>query len=420
MFRTLCASALAALGAVSSFAADKPGKIEWGSQSKEALQHVSEALALFEQAAPGGRYRPSLEKAVAADPSFAVAHFLLGQTYGQNERKPHMDKATELAAKAPEGERAFITASLTADREASIAAFEELDKKYDDALVSIRLGQLYLERYSRGTPKDGDLAKAKAALEAGVALDPKSARARLSLANVLTLQNDYAGARTQLAAALPLLAPGVPPGQVRYGTAMTYLYENKHQEAIKALEPYVDEYRNAPSMSFPEVFVHNSIARIHLESGNAEQALVHYQKGFEAVKNSTTMKEEDKTIWLGRLHHGTGRSLARMGKHKEAWAEAEVVKKMIDEAGEAGKQYLEAYHYLAGYLKLEAGETAAAIEHLTQADATDPFHKLLLARAYDKAGDKAKARAAYQEVVDYKVTNLERALSYPEAKKKLL
>jgi tetratricopeptide (TPR) repeat protein len=420
MSRTLCAATLAAACAVSLSAADKPATIEWGSSSKDAVQHVTAAIALMEQAAPGARYREAAEKAVAADPNFALAHFLVGLTYQGNERKPHMDKAQELAAKAPEGERAFIAASLTGDRDQAIPAFEALDKTYDEPLVSIRLGQLYLERYQRGKPQDGDLDKAKAALEAAIALNKQSARARFTLANVLVLKNEYAAAREHLAAALPLIAPGVPPGQVRYGTAMTYLYEGKSKDAIKALEPYVEEYRTSPSMAFPEVFVHNSIARIHLESGDAEQALVHYKKGFEAVKNSTTMKEEDKTVWLGRLHHGTGRSLAKLGKHKEAWAEADVVKKMIDDAGDKGKPYVEAYHYLAGYLKLEAGETAAAIEHLKQADAEDPFHKLLLARAYEKAGEKEKARAAYQEIVDNKVTNLERALSYPEAKKKLL
>ena len=108
-----------------------------------------------------------------------------------------------------------------------------------------------------------------------------------------------------------------------------------------------------------------------------------------------------------------------MGKHEEAWAEAETIKKMIDEGGEAAKQYVPAYHYLAGYLKLEAGDGKAAVEHLKQADQNDPFHKLLLARAYEKTGDKEEAQKAYPEVVDFNINSLERALAYPEAKKRL-
>jgi len=43
----------------------------------------------------------------------------------------------------------------------------------------------------------------------------------------------------------------------------------------------------------------------------------------------------------------------------------------------------------------------------------------LLARAYEKAGQEAQARKAYEEVVASTTNNIERALSYPEARRKL-
>ena len=92
---------------------------------------------------------------------------------------------------------------------------------------------------------------------------------------------------------------------------------------------------------------------------------------------------------------------------------------MIDEGGEEGKQYIPAYHYMAGYLKLEKGDAQGAVDELKQANLDDPFHKLLLARAYERTGDKASAKKAYQDIVAFNVSNLERALAYPEAKKKL-
>ena len=108
-----------------------------------------------------------------------------------------------------------------------------------------------------------------------------------------------------------------------------------------------------------------------------------------------------------------------MGKHEEAWAEALTVKKMIDDAGEAGQQYVPAWHYLAGYLKLEAGDSAAAVAELTQIEQRDPFQELLLARAYEKTGAQAEARKAYRTVVESQQNGLDRALAYAEAKKKL-
>ena len=69
---------------------------------------------------------------------------------------------------------------------------------------------------------------------------------------------------------------------------------------------------------------------------------------------------------------------------------------------------------------MEAGDTAAAIEHLKKSDVDDdPFHKLLLARAYEKAGNKEDAKKLYTEIVNFPQSNMERALAYPEAKKRL-
>ena len=65
------------------------------------------------------------------------------------------------------------------------------------------------------------------------------------------------------------------------------------------------------------------------------------------------------------------------------------------------------------------GDYPAAIEHMKQANLADPFHLLVLARAYEKAGDTANAKKYYQAIVDNNDIGIERALAYPEAKRKL-
>src|SRR5262249_43519930 len=103
----------------------------------------------------------------------------------------------------------------------------------------------------------------------------------------------------------------------------------------------------------------------------------------------------------------------------EAWTEAQKVRKAIDDGGEQAKQFEPAWNYLVGYLKLEAGDAKAAVEYLTKANPQDPFHRLLLARAYERLGGTANAKKTYQEVVDSTTNTLERALAYPEARKRL-
>jgi tetratricopeptide (TPR) repeat protein len=190
-------------------------------------------------------------------------------------------------------------------------------------------------------------------------------------------------------------------------------------DALHSLRTFLDEYRAAGlNQGFPEVFIWNSLARINLENGRLEEAMKDYEQGFASVPTSG-LPEDQKTIWKGRLIHGRCRVLARMGRHAEAWAEAEKLKAMIEQGGEEGEQFWPAWHYLAGYLKLEAGDPEAALAHLLKADPDNPFHTLLLARAYARLGRKEEAKAAYERIVASTSNGLERALAYPEARKAL-
>jgi tetratricopeptide (TPR) repeat protein len=70
-------------------------------------------------------------------------------------------------------------------------------------------------------------------------------------------------------------------------------------------------------------------------------------------------------------------------------------------------------------VKLAAGDYAKAIEHLEQSDQNNPFDTLLLARAYEKLGQKEEAKKTYQKVVESQWPGIERPLAYPEAKRKV-
>jgi hypothetical protein len=127
-----------------------------------------------------------------------------------------------------------------------------------------------------------------------------------------------------------------------------------------------------------------------------------------------------KEVWIGRYHHGRGRCLARLGRHVEAWTEAETVKKMIDAGGDAGTPFLPAWHFLAGYVKLEAGEHEAALAHLKEAGPQhEPHCTLLMGLASERLGDKASAQRCYEEVVAKKALSIDSAAAYIAARTRL-
>ena len=399
-------------------AAAAPGKrFDWTTASPAAKQGLLEVQQRIESFQFGPETIAVAQKVVAADPEFAMGVYYLSAVTPPPENEKHLERAVVLSKKASDGERRFIEAMVVAranqgaDFQKAIPALEQLAADYPgERLVQVILGQIY-----QGTDAD----KARAAFRRADEIGPPSPRVRAFLANEDLVGGEYEKARQTFLDVEKSLPKGSAPFAVRYGLAFSYLYQGQVDPALEALRTYLAEYEaSGAAQGFPEVFIWNSIARVNLENGRLDAAMKAYEKGYESVPGST-LPEDQKQVWRGRLQHGQCRVLAKMGKHEQAWTEALGLKKMIDDGGEAGKQYLPAWHYLAGYLKLEAGDYDAAIVELKQADAQDPFHQLLLARAYEKTGARAEARAAYQAVVDSRQNSIERALAYPEAKRKL-
>jgi tetratricopeptide (TPR) repeat protein len=392
-------------------------RFEWTTASPAAKQGLLELQQRIESFQFGPETIAVAQKVVAADPEFAMGVYYLSAVTPPPENEKQLEKAVALSKKASDGERRFIDAMVVAranqgaDFLKAIPALEQLAAEYPgERLVQVILGQIY-----QGTDAD----KARAAFRRADEIGPPSPRVRAFLANEDLVAGEYEKARRTFLDVERSLPKGSAPFAVRYGLAFSYLYEGRVDPALEALQAYLAEYEDSgAAQGFPEVFIWNSIARVNLENGRLDAAMKAYEKGYESVPGSS-LPEDQKQVWRGRLQHGQCRVLAKMGKHEQAWTEALGVKKMIDDGGEAGKQYLPAWHYLAGYLKLEAGDFDAAIEELKQANAQDPFHQLLLARAYERKGARAAAQEAYRAVVDSRQNSIERALAYPEARKKL-
>jgi tetratricopeptide (TPR) repeat protein len=393
-------------------------RFEWTTKSATAKERLFDLQQRIESFQFGAETIAAARELVAADPNFAMGVYYLSAVTPPPDNEAHLEKAVALSKKASDGERRFIEAMVVARAnqgasfQDAIPALEKLAADYPgERLVQVILGQIY---QGANQPE-----KASAVFRRAEEIGPPSARVRAFLANDDLLDGRYLKARQTFLDVGRSLPKGAAPFAVRYGLAFSYLYEGQVDPALEALQTYLAEYRDSgAAQGFPEVFIWNSIARIDLENGRLDAAMKAYEKGYESVPGSS-LSEDQKQVWLGRLQHGRCRVLAKMGRHEEAWAEAQKVKKMIDDGGEAGKQYLPAWHYLAGYLKLEAGDYAAAVAELKQADDRDPFHQLLLARAYEKGGARAEAQKAYQAVMDSRQNSIERALAYPEAKKKL-
>lgn len=356
------------------------------------------------------------QKTVAADSNFAMAHMLMAATVGPQQRQKHIDKFVALAPAASQGEQVYLQGMAhfyKNEDDKALASFQQLSKMLpDERMVYMMLGNVQRRK--------GDYAGAIASFEAANKIDASLPRATSFIGDCYLLQEKYEQARAHYKQVVSKVDPDASPFGPFFGQIWADLYEGKPDPALKTLDEYLDRYnRNGAAQGFPPVWIWNHKGRINLEFGRAAEALRCYETGYKSVPPSpaSAIDSVEKIVWLGRMHHGRARALAKMGKHDEAWKIVEEVKKMIEGGGKEGEQYWPAYHYLAGYVKLESGDYKAAIEHLKQSDLNDPFHKLLLARAYLKTGDKAQAVKLSEEITKFNTNNIERALSYPQAKK---
>ncbi|HXB57240.1 MAG TPA: tetratricopeptide repeat protein [Vicinamibacteria bacterium] len=417
--RALCAVAVVTLVLPAVYADTPAGRrFEWSTKSPEAKKLLSELQLRIENFQGGAETIELAKKLVAADPNFAIGQYYFSAVTPGPEAEKEYEKSRVLAKNASEGERRFIEAmsyvrtNQGLDFKKSIEPLEALATDYpNERLIQVILGQLYAG--------DNKGAKALAAFEKCQKIGPKTARVEAFLAGDDLLKGRYVKARTTYESVEKSLPKGSVPFAIRFGVTFSHLYEGNVDAALNSLRTYLAEYKSGGlDQQFPEVFIWNAMARINLENDRLDEAMKDYEKGYESVPGSK-LPEDQKQTWLGRLRHGKARVLARQGKHQEAWAEAEAVRSMIEAGGEPAKQYWPAYHYLAGYVKLQAGEYAQAVEHLKQAEPENPFHTLLLARAYEKLGQKEDAKKAYEKIVASEWVGIERPLSYPEAKKKL-
>ncbi len=398
---------------LSTALAGKKG-IEFSTQSADAVAAVDELTEAIESFVPAPTLAQIAQKVIDADPNWGLGYMTMSQFQPAPQAQESLDKAEELSGSMNAAEKKYlegVKAIRAGDPVSALETFREIAKEYPgERRAHMLVGQIQMGR--------GEVRSAHLAFNRAARLDDDTARVHAFIGNCYLLKGEYKNAAKAFKKSVKKAADGTLPFQSYFGRAFTYLHLGKVDKALASVEAMHKLYEDQNSPFGPPVFMYNLRARINLENGRYDQALNLYEQGHEAVRNSQ-MTDQQKQIWIGRYYHGKGRTLARMGKHQEAWKEAESVKKMIDQGGPTAAQFEPAYHYLAGYCKLEAGDYRSAIEHLEQSSPTDPFQRLLLARAYYKAGQKDKARQAYQQVTQINQVTVERALAFDEAREML-
>ncbi len=257
--------------------------------------------------------------------------------------------------------------------------------------------------------QDEALALYRKALEA----QPDLYEARAGAGVALDLKGQYDEARQHFAKAIEV-APPERKVQALRAMAISYAFERKANDAAK-YEQQAFDAQMAKSDSSSAAEIANELARIYLESGDLENAYKWYQKGYQTALNQPNLPAAEKDLWDFRWEHAQARIAARRGQKAEAQKHVAAAKALLDKG--TNPEQARFFPYLTGYVALYGGDYKTAISDLQQADQRDPFILLLLARAYDKSGDKTQAQELYRKILTINAHNPTNAFARPEARK---
>lgn len=259
----------------------------------------------------------------------------------------------------------------------------------------------------------GRFPEALALYRKALAADPKLAEAHLGAGRVLDLTGQHADARRHFATAIDVAAPDTRL-QALNALGVSYAFESKAAESASHYEKVFNE-RLSQGNANSAAATANAIARVYLESGDFANAEKWYRRGYDTSKGIKDLTPAQAQLWELRWLNAQARTAARRGNIAGARTHAAAMKTLLDQGQNDAER--PQYQYLLGYIALEAGEYDSAIAELEKGNLDDSFVLGLIARAYEKKGDAAKATEYYRKVMGSTSHNINTAFAQQWARR---
>ena len=271
-----------------------------------------------------------------------------------------------------------------------------------------------LIKQARQLNSDGKQDAALALYRQALERSPDLFDAHLGAGVALDLKGAYKEARQHFEKAIQL-APEASRNQALTNMGISYVFEGNAKNASTFYRQVFDRQMTAGDLG-GAAGTANALARLYLESGDLENAFKWYQTGYETSRRQPNLPGDQVDLWDLRWAHAQARIAARKGNAGEARKQVAIVKTLLDKGTNPDQQIQ--YAYLAGYVDLYRKDYPGAIAELQKADQTDPFILFLLAQAYEKSHDAAKAREYYAKVLASNAHTPNNAFARQMARKK--
>lgn len=301
----------------------------------------------------------------------------------------------------------LFASSLPAQTAAPQSSPPQSSSKTVDALELVKQGQKL--------NSEGRQAEALALYDRALQQSPDLYQAQLAAGMALDLEGKYHEARMHLAKAIALATPEQKIQALRT-MAVSYAFTCDTDHAAKYEQQAFDS-QYAEKKFDDAAGTANELARIYLECGDVDNGFQWYQTGHLTALLKPNMTPAEKDLWEFRWESAMARIRARQGRKEEAQKRLAAAKVLLDKGGNPDQMRF--YPYIAGYVALYGEDYKTAIAELQKADQKDPFVLSLLAQAYEKSGDKAKAMEYYKMILTINSHSPTNAFARPLAEQKL-
>ncbi len=238
----------------------------------------------------------------------------------------------------------------------------------------------------------------------------QAARGPIQQASRLDAEGKTKEARTIFQSIIDTVSAPARKAAAHRAMAMSYAFDADCENTLKYEQMVIDYWRTRESAEPQNAFYQqgemaNEAARVCLDAGNLDTAERLYRLGTELGLKEPKPKTHSKNLWDYRLAHALGRIAARRGDKAEAGRWVAVAREALDRDPKMAESQERFYPYLVGYVALYTADPKNAEAELTKAlgvpgNRNDPFVNTLLAMAYEKMGQRARAIPLYQRAYE--------------------
>jgi tetratricopeptide (TPR) repeat protein len=314
---------------------------------------------------------PMFERVVQLNPDFA----------------PPLNELAYCYARTRNFEKAFATMQRyitllpnESNPQDSYAEILRMAGKFDDALVHYR---------------------------ASLKIDPNFVFSQLGIADTYSLKGDEARARAEYALAILHASSKTEAASWSLQSAITFIREGDFAGADAAFRA-VAHQAHETDLAVPEAEAYRTMAAYQSNSSTAMGLL---KKAEEVLQEKHTLPKLAQQQELALVLRERATRAVREGNNTLASATLKRLQELADSTHDQVVQI--AYEGAAGAVLVGQGKYEEALAHLSE-DNRNPLSLLLMVRAYQNMGDKARADELSTLLASWNEPTLEHALVVPE------